>query len=203
MSRRPPGDRNTYTTDLASAQAPKKPQCWEHGCEGRTFGTFSNLLRHQREKSGTSAKSTCHRCGAEFTRKTARDGHLAHDRCGKVLARDEGNLGDPKMVLPHVEPRQAESLNEPFIKRSWQISGEAEVEASRERSLEKVSKRPKLHGAFNESSSEGLFGNQFHVPNAHSSRDQATKRRNKLDFHRTSVACSKSLELLPVYELTL
>lgn len=29
-----------------------KPQCWEHGCNGRQFSTFSNLLRHQREKSG-------------------------------------------------------------------------------------------------------------------------------------------------------
>lgn len=29
-----------------------KPQCWEHGCNGRQFSTFSNLLRHQREKHG-------------------------------------------------------------------------------------------------------------------------------------------------------
>ena len=62
-------------------EAPKKPQCWDHGCNGRQFSTFSNLLRHQREKSGTSSKSVCPRCGAEFTRKTARDGHLAHDKC--------------------------------------------------------------------------------------------------------------------------
>ena len=62
-------------------ETPKKPQCWDHGCNGRQFSTFSNLLRHQREKSGTSSKSVCPRCGAEFTRKTARDGHLAHDKC--------------------------------------------------------------------------------------------------------------------------
>ncbi|KAF2716184.1 hypothetical protein K431DRAFT_323980 [Polychaeton citri CBS 116435] len=60
-----------------------KPQCWEHGCNGRQFSTFSNLLRHQREKSGTAAKSYCPRCGAEFTRTTARNGHLAHDKCSK------------------------------------------------------------------------------------------------------------------------
>ena len=66
---------------LGVVEAPKKPQCWDHGCNGRQFSTFSNLLRHQREKSGTSQKSVCHRCGAEFTRKTARDGHLAHDKC--------------------------------------------------------------------------------------------------------------------------
>ncbi|KAL8763317.1 MAG: hypothetical protein Q9184_000873 [Pyrenodesmia sp. 2 TL-2023] len=60
---------------------PRKPQCWDHGCNGRQFSTFSNLLRHQREKSGTATKSYCHRCGAEFTRTTARNGHVAHDKC--------------------------------------------------------------------------------------------------------------------------
>ncbi len=58
-----------------------KPQCWEHGCNGRQFSTFSNLLRHQREKSGQSAKSSCPNCGAEFTRTTARNGHMAHEKC--------------------------------------------------------------------------------------------------------------------------
>ncbi|KAK4451480.1 hypothetical protein QBC34DRAFT_401134 [Podospora aff. communis PSN243] len=58
-----------------------KPQCWEHGCNGRQFSTFSNLLRHQREKSGQASKATCPNCGAEFTRTTARNGHLLHDKC--------------------------------------------------------------------------------------------------------------------------
>lgn len=59
----------------------EKPQCWEHGCNGRTFSTFSNLLRHQREKSGTAAKAQCPKCHAEFTRTTARNGHMSHDKC--------------------------------------------------------------------------------------------------------------------------
>ncbi|SPQ19303.1 ab247fd4-dc91-494c-95db-9fc1fa526088 [Thermothielavioides terrestris] len=63
-----------------------KPQCWEHGCNGRQFSTFSNLLRHQREKSGQAAKATCPNCGAEFTRTTARNGHLLHDKCKKKNA---------------------------------------------------------------------------------------------------------------------
>ncbi|KAK1833802.1 hypothetical protein QBC39DRAFT_389741 [Podospora conica] len=63
-----------------------KPQCWEHGCNGRQFSTFSNLLRHQREKSGQATKSTCPNCGAEFTRTTARNGHLAHDKCKQKKA---------------------------------------------------------------------------------------------------------------------
>jgi hypothetical protein len=62
-------------------QSRPKPQCWEHGCNGRQFSTFSNLLRHQREKSGQAVKATCPQCGAEFTRTTARNGHLLHEKC--------------------------------------------------------------------------------------------------------------------------
>ncbi|RYO96873.1 hypothetical protein DL765_011446 [Monosporascus sp. GIB2] len=62
-------------------QTRPKPQCWDHGCNGRQFSTFSNLLRHQREKSGHAAKATCPNCGAEFTRTTARNGHMLHDKC--------------------------------------------------------------------------------------------------------------------------
>jgi hypothetical protein len=60
---------------------PKESRCWDHGCNGRIFSTHSNLLRHQREKSGQAAKSTCPRCGAMFTRKTAMNGHMLHDKC--------------------------------------------------------------------------------------------------------------------------
>ncbi|KAI0515090.1 hypothetical protein F5B22DRAFT_201446 [Xylaria bambusicola] len=60
-----------------------KPQCWEHGCNGRQFSTFSNLLRHQREKSGQAVKASCPNCGAEFTRTTARNSHLLRDKCNR------------------------------------------------------------------------------------------------------------------------
>lgn len=59
----------------------QKPQCWDHGCNGRQFSTFSNLLRHQREKSGTATKARCPHCGTEFTRTTARNGHLYGGKC--------------------------------------------------------------------------------------------------------------------------
>lgn len=62
-------------------QTRPKPRCYDHGCNGRQFSTFSNLLRHQREKSGQAAKARCPNCGAEFTRTTARNGHLLHDKC--------------------------------------------------------------------------------------------------------------------------
>lgn len=63
-----------------------KPRCWDHGCSGREFSTFSNLLRHQREKAGTASKSCCPHCGAEFTRTTARNSHARLAKC-RGLAR--------------------------------------------------------------------------------------------------------------------
>ncbi|KAJ5646794.1 hypothetical protein N7490_003166 [Penicillium lividum] len=64
-----------------------RPQCWDHGCNGREFSTFSNLLRHQREKSGVVAKAECPVCGAVFTRTTARNIHVAQGKC-KGASRD-------------------------------------------------------------------------------------------------------------------
>ncbi|ELQ33798.1 hypothetical protein OOU_Y34scaffold00877g5 [Pyricularia oryzae Y34] len=58
-----------------------EPQCWEHGCNGRSFSTFSNLLRHQREKSGQATKATCPDCGTEFTRTRARNLHQYNGKC--------------------------------------------------------------------------------------------------------------------------
>ena len=58
-----------------------KPQCWDHGCNGRQFSTFSNLLRHQREKDGNAMKATCPYCGTDFTRTTARNGHMYGGKC--------------------------------------------------------------------------------------------------------------------------
>lgn len=58
-----------------------RPQCWDHGCNGREFSTFSNLLRHQRERSGVVAKAECPICGAVFTRTTARNIHVAQGKC--------------------------------------------------------------------------------------------------------------------------
>ncbi|KAF4500662.1 hypothetical protein FAGAP_3152 [Fusarium agapanthi] len=77
-----PGGSNTQEAGhVRVVQSRPKPRCWEHGCNGRQFSTFSNLLRHQREKSGQAAKASCPNCGAEFTRTTARNGHLLHDKC--------------------------------------------------------------------------------------------------------------------------
>ena len=73
-----------------------KPRCWDHGCNGRQFSTFSNLLRHQREKSGSAMKALCPYCGTEFTRSTARNGHMYGGKCkGRPDAEpsDSGSTG--------------------------------------------------------------------------------------------------------------
>lgn len=85
-----PGDRGGNGVMPKLITGRPKPQCWEHGCNGRQFSTFSNLLRHQREKSGTAAKSYCPRCGAEFTRTTARNGHMQHEKCKPRRTSDSG-----------------------------------------------------------------------------------------------------------------
>ncbi|KAF9729934.1 hypothetical protein PMIN01_11867 [Paraphaeosphaeria minitans] len=72
-----------------------KPQCWEHGCNGRHSSTFSNLLRHQREKTGTAQKTYCTECGAEFTHTTARNSHMANKKC-KPKKRKRGKEKRPR-----------------------------------------------------------------------------------------------------------
>lgn len=71
-----------------------KPQCFDHGCNGRQFSTFSNLLRHQREKSGSAMKAICPHCGTEFTRTTARNGHLWGGKCKGRDGNDDDGAGD-------------------------------------------------------------------------------------------------------------
>ena len=73
--------------EITQEQPRPKPQCWEHGCNGREFSTFSNLLRHQKEGSGTAPRSYCPRCGEEFSRSTARNNHLHQSKCRPVQER--------------------------------------------------------------------------------------------------------------------
>ncbi|CRG92917.1 hypothetical protein PISL3812_09997 [Talaromyces islandicus] len=78
-------NQSTTTTPESESQVrvlePRpKPQCWDHGCNGREFSTFSNLYRHTRERSEAAIKPQCSRCGAVFTRKTARNKHMGNCR---------------------------------------------------------------------------------------------------------------------------
>ena len=64
----------------------RRPTCFDHGCNGREFPTFSALLRHQHEKSCTNEKSRCPDCGAEFPDNTLRYEHmqLGKSRLGRT-----------------------------------------------------------------------------------------------------------------------
>jgi len=82
-------------SDIDTIDSQSKPQCWDHGCNGRQFSTFSNLLRHQREKSGIAMKALCPHCGIEFTRTTARNGHMYGGKCkGQPNQPAQGSLSD-------------------------------------------------------------------------------------------------------------
>lgn len=59
-------------------------KCWDHGCNGREFSTCSNLARHKREKSSGRSIHACHRCGATFVRKSARNDHLSKMNCASA-----------------------------------------------------------------------------------------------------------------------
>ena len=50
-----------------------KPQCFDHGCNGYEFLTFSDLLKHQREMSGTVETTHRSRYSGQFTQFSARE----------------------------------------------------------------------------------------------------------------------------------
>lgn len=78
----------------------ERNRCYDHGCNGREFSTFSNLLRHQREREGNSSKSSCPKCGAEFTRSTARNSHIKH---GKCKGRRDSNISDEAFAIAQLQ----------------------------------------------------------------------------------------------------
>ena len=64
-------------------------QCWQHGCNGRTFSSLSNYRRHCREKR-LNQQPTCPRCGRGFSRPGARDSHYQKRRCKMVVLDGSG-----------------------------------------------------------------------------------------------------------------
>ena len=64
--------------------------CWEHGCNGRSFATDSNLRRHQREYSSARPLHLCPMCGAFFSRSTARNQHVERNSCGTIRRYSNG-----------------------------------------------------------------------------------------------------------------
>ncbi|PKY01215.1 hypothetical protein P168DRAFT_60114 [Aspergillus campestris IBT 28561] len=79
----------TFSSTQPDNSLPREPgteklepyRCWESCCNGRVFSTRSNLIRHQRERKGESAKLRCSFCGAVFLRSSARNAHESARRC--------------------------------------------------------------------------------------------------------------------------
>ncbi len=90
---------NSRTEGHATPKGETKAQCWEHGCNGRVFSTWSNLKRHQKEKSGNAKKVLCPQCGGEFTRVTARDTHLAKGSCNRIRRYSNGRQRPSRVAL--------------------------------------------------------------------------------------------------------
>lgn len=68
-------------------------RCWDHSdCNGRKFSTHGNLVRHKRERAQQLAKVYCPKCGANFSRTTARDKHILNQSCSRVRRHSNGRL---------------------------------------------------------------------------------------------------------------
>ncbi|KAJ8067322.1 hypothetical protein OCU04_004675 [Sclerotinia nivalis] len=102
-----------------------RPQCWDHGCNGRRFDSFSHLLRHQSEKWNASDKYSNSNWGAWSSTSRNRDSHdfqsyeeniniKENSLCSSSLIADVRNLdsksgyiyGDPTLQL-HTSHKQS------------------------------------------------------------------------------------------------
>ncbi|KAK5996389.1 C2H2-type zinc-finger transcription factor clz7 [Cladobotryum mycophilum] len=84
------GTSNSSQASNSDDHSSQTPVCWNHGCNGKSFSSWSNLRRHQRERDGISPKCFCPRCGAYFSRTTARNQHLANMSCTRIRRYSNG-----------------------------------------------------------------------------------------------------------------
>jgi len=78
------------STPAHSNNEESRNRCWKAGCDGREFSTVGNLVRHEREKHGSNRKVFCQRCGACFTRTSARNKHLESQSCTRIRRYSNG-----------------------------------------------------------------------------------------------------------------
>lgn len=78
------------STPAHSYNEESRNRCWRPGCDGREFSTVGNLVRHEREKHGSNRKVFCQRCGACFTRTSARNKHLESQSCARIRRYSNG-----------------------------------------------------------------------------------------------------------------
>jgi len=88
-----PQDQQQQSINVTAEPDKTDPlSCWEHGCNGRKFRTASNLRRHRKEKSRARPECPCPRCGAIFSRTTARNIHLEKGSCNRIRRYSNGRI---------------------------------------------------------------------------------------------------------------
>ena len=83
------GTSSGAATDNGTA-ADNENRCWDHGCNGKKFLNYSNLVRHRRENGSARPRFICPMCGAYFSRSTARNQHLEKKSCNRVRRYSNG-----------------------------------------------------------------------------------------------------------------
>lgn len=83
---------NSLEETQAMSTLDEIPICWDHDCNGKVFSSWSNLRRHQRERASQAPKCYCPRCGAHFSRTTARNQHLANMSCKRIRRYSNGRV---------------------------------------------------------------------------------------------------------------
>lgn len=63
------------------SRSPSPHRCFDHGCNGRSFSSRSNLRRHQRERARLTRILPCPLCGAKFYRRWTRNQHVLRASC--------------------------------------------------------------------------------------------------------------------------
>ena len=92
-------NESTNFEDGNSMSVNNKPQCWDHGCNGREFSSKSNLTRHKKEREGKNAKIVCPFCGGIFSRSSARDTHLTNQSCDRIRRYSNGRPRPSRIAL--------------------------------------------------------------------------------------------------------
>lgn len=111
-------------------------QCWDHGCDGRSFSSLSNYRRHCRERSTTTETVFhCPHCSQTFTRASGRNMHVERGRCHRMIwsLRDDStiDIGDERFGLPQLGtdldgqsyPSLGQEEQMPWLDISWSGSG--------------------------------------------------------------------------------
>jgi len=79
------------TTGDGHGQWQRSLRCFSHGCDGRSFSSYSNYRRHMKEKATSRLPFICPQCKRKFSRSTARNIHFEKGRC-KEIAFDENGV---------------------------------------------------------------------------------------------------------------